>query len=280
MNTFTGKTVRLWSFFGFLLRRFSEYRCAQAAAALSYTSLLALVPATAIGFTVFAIFPGLEESRDAVSSLLFKNFAPHMEEVIRSQLGAFAEKARRLTAVGTLFLFVTTVLLLSTIEKTFNYIWNVRTQRKLVPRLLAYWAVMTLGPVFIGAGLSISGYLFAATEWFGSERAAGIRDFVRFVPFLLETAGLALLYIVIPNREVPWRDALVGGVVAAVLFESAKKSFGLYLTYFPTYQVIYGALAAIPIFLIWMYISWLAVLVGGLVAASAGDWRKGAGEPS
>ncbi|MBN4016404.1 YihY family inner membrane protein [Rhodospirillaceae bacterium AH-315-P19] len=266
------KKVRL--FLAFLTRRFSEYRCGQAAAALSYTSLLAMVPILAIGVSAFAIVPGLDAVREEAGAMLFHNFAPHMEDSIRDKLSVFAENARELTMVGFLALFATGIMLLSTIEKTFNQIWRVTQPRKRVPRLLAYWAVMTLGPVLIGAGLSVSGYLFAATEWFGSARAEEIRTFLRFLPFLFETAAIALLYMVIPNREVHWRDALIGGAVAAFLFEVGKRAFGLYLTAFPTYEAIYGALAAIPIFLVWMYGSWLAVLVGGLLAATIGDWRE------
>lgn len=271
MGYFTESWKKARPFLTFLHRRFSEYRCGQAAAALSYTSLLAMVPIMAIGFSVFAIFPGLEAFREEAAVFLFNNFAPHMEDSIRDRLSAFAENARTLTIFGFLALFATGIMLLSTVEKTFNQIWQVTRPRKLVARLLSYWAVMTLGPVLVGAGLSVSGYLFAATEWFGSTRVEEIRIFLRFLPFLFETLAIALLYIVIPNREVNWRDALIGGAIAAFLFEVAKKVFGIYLTAFPTYEAIYGALAAIPIFLVWMYASWLAVLTGGLLAAALGD---------
>jgi membrane protein len=272
--------ARIRSFLSFLRHRFSETRLEQAAAALSYTSLLAIVPLMAIGFSVFAIFPGLDQSRDEVYTFLFQSFAPHLEDTIESKLATFAENASELTTVGLLFLFATAILLLSTIEKTFNQIWRVNVPRKLVPRLLAYWAAITLGPLLIGAGLSVSGYLFAATEWFGSEYAENIRSFLRFLPFLLGTIAIALLYIVIPNCEVNWRDALIGGAIAAFLFEGAKKGFGIYLATFPTYEAVYGALAAIPIFLVWMFVSWFAVLAGGVLTAAIGDWRKGRPEMS
>jgi len=267
-------------FLAFVLRRFSEDRCVQAAAALSYTSLLAFVPVTAIAFSAFAIFPGLDESREAAMGVLFDNFAPHMEGAIKDELSSLAENARKMTTLGLLVLFAMGIMLLATIERTFNQIWRIATPRKLVPRLLAYWAAMTLGPVLVGAGLSVSGYLYTATEWLGNARAAELQPFLRFLPFLFEAMALALLYIVIPNRDVHWRDALAGGVVAAVLFEMAKKGFGIYLSTFANYEAIYGALAAIPVFLIWMYISWLAVLVGGLFAAALGDWREKAGGAS
>ncbi|MCE2510285.1 MAG: YihY family inner membrane protein [Alphaproteobacteria bacterium] len=269
---------QLRPFLRFLRRRFSETRVEQAAAALSYTSLLATVPLMAIGFSMFAIFPGLEQARDEVYGFIFQNFAPHMEGTIKEELTSFAANARKLTTVGLLVLFATAVMLLSTIEKTFNQIWRVTVPRKLVPRLLAYWAAITLGPILIGAGLSISGYLYAATEWFDSEYVENIRLFLRFLPFVLEACAIALLYIVIPNRDVNWRDALIGAAVAAFLFEVAKKGFGIYLATFQTYEAIYGALAAVPIFLIWMFVSWFAVLAGGLVAAAIGDWRKGSPE--
>ena len=266
--------TRLKPFLSFLLQRLSETRLEQAAAALSYTSLLAMVPLMAIGFLMFTTFPGLDQSRDEVYAFFFQTFAPHLEDTIKEKLATFVENSRELTTVGLLLLFATAIMLLSTIEKTCNQIWHVTVPRKLVPRLLAYWAVMTLGPLFIGAGLSISGYLFAATEWLGSEYVENIRFFLRFLPFLLGTIAITLLYIVIPNCEVNWRDAFIGGAVAAFLFEGAKKGFGIYLAMFPTYEAVYGALAAIPIFLIWMFVSWFAVLAGGVLAAAIGDWRK------
>ncbi|MGB1548288.1 MAG: YihY family inner membrane protein [Alphaproteobacteria bacterium] len=280
MQSLLERLARLRSFLRFLCHRFAETRLEQAAAALSYTALLSTVPLMAIGFAMFAIFPGLEGTRDQVYGFFFQNFAPHMEETIKGELTSFAANARKLTTVGLLVLFATAIMLLSTIEKTFNQIWRVTVPRKLVPRLLAYWAALTLGPILIGAGLSISGYLFAATEWFGSEYAENLRAFLRFIPFLLETFAIALLYVVIPNRDVNLRDALIGGAVAAFLFEAAKKGFGFYLATFPTYEAIYGALAAVPIFLVWMFVSWFAVLAGGLLTAAIGDWRKGPVEES
>lgn len=265
---------KAWPFLAFLFSRFVEDRCVLAAAALSYTSLLAFVPVMAIVFSAFAIFPGLDATREAAMGAVFDNFAPHMEGTIKDAVSGFAENARRVTAFGFLVLFATGVMLLSMIEKTFNQIWRVTTARKLVPRLLAYWAVMTLGPVLVGTGLSVSGYLYTATEWLGSTRAEELRPFLRFLPFLFETLALGLLYIAIPNRDVSLRHALAGGIVAAVLFETAKKGFGIYLSSFANYEAIYGALAAIPVFLVWMYISWLAVLAGGLFAAALGAWRE------
>jgi membrane protein len=190
------------------------------------------------------------------------------------QLATFVENASQMTGPGLAFLAVAAILLMANVNGALNTVWRVAEPRPLALRFAVYWAVLTLGPVLIGASLSLSGYAFAAVEWFGAGAIGdGLLDLSWLLSFALAVFGFALLYFVVPNRAVqPWH-ALAGGLVAALLFEVLKKAFGLFLAHFPSYEVIYGALAAIPVFLIWMYLAWTAALFGAEVAAAMPEWH-------
>lgn len=169
---------------------------------------------------------------------------------------------------------VTALLLIAQIERVFNRIWRVRTPRTAAAKLLAYWAMLTAGPPLIGASLAVSSYLISLPFVEGAAESLGAgRLMLAFVPFAMAAVAFTLAYIVLPNRRVPWRPALAGGLLAAVLFEIAKKGFAYFVTRFPTYELLYGALAAIPIFLAWIYLSWLVVLIGASFAATLDSFR-------
>ena len=178
-------------------------------------------------------------------------------------LQSFARQASNLTGLGIVFLVVTSVLMLHTIEQTLNRIWKVRGGRKGLTSLLMYWAVLSLGPICLGAGLAISSYLtsqaiFNETLTF----LGGARFWLTLLPFLFTTIMLTLLYTVVPNTSIPFRQGVLGAAVAALLFELAKGGFTFFIKQAPSYQVVYGAFAAVPVFLLWIYISWMIVLGG------------------
>ena len=200
---------------------------------------------------------------------------PSVSDNIMDYLNQFARQASRLTAIGGAFLLVTSLLLIMTIDKAFNDIWHVSRQRPLRQRALVYWALITLGPVVAGASLW-------ATSFVARESLGLVRDVpevvsvaVSFIPLVLTALGFAALFVMVPNRKVLWRDALMGGCVTAIALEIMKSAFAYYLTRFPTYTVIYGAFATLPIFLLWIYLSWLAVLLGATLASSAPLIRLG-----
>lgn len=269
----------IWSGIRFLIyvvQRFGVDRCTERAAALTYTSLLAMVPLLAISFAIFAAFPAFQETRGALQSFVFENFVPGIGSAISGHIERFTQKTGQLTAVGVVFLGVTAVMLLSSINGTFNAIWRVRESRRLVGRLLVYWAVLTLSPILFGASLSLSGYLFAAAQASGVEQYTGpLTRLAGFVPLLLQIAGFSILFLVMPYFPVRRRDALMGGIAAGLLFEVLKKGFGLYIASFPTYETLYGALAAIPILLVWTYLAWMVVLLGAEMTAAMPEWRAG-----
>ena len=263
-------------FLKFVLDRFLVDQCPQRAAALTYTTLLALVPLLAISFAVFSAFPAFAGVREQLQDFIFANFVPQVGDVVLTHLEDFARKTGSLTAVGVIFLVVTSVMLLTAISGAFDAVWRVRARRPLVARLLVYWAVLTLTPLLLGASLSLSGYLFAIARDTGVEQYTGpLTRLAGLVPPLLQIAVFSLLFLLVPFFPVRRRDALLGGITAGLLLELLKKGFGLYITNFPTYQTIYGALATFPIFLLWMYVVWTVVLYGAEITASLPEWKAG-----
>lgn len=256
-------------FLGHCLRRFQSDSCLRIAAALSYSSLLAVVPLLAIVLGMFSAFPLLEDLRFEVQVLLFENLLPDAGLEISDHLASFVDNANKMSGFGMAGLVLTTVLLFSTITASFNVIWRVERPRSLLWRLLFFTAILTLGPVLIAVSTVLSGHGLWLVRWlgFGAMAEAEFGP-ARLLPFLLTTFVLTGLYVIVPNRRVPIGDALVGAVFAALLLEALKIGFGYYLRQFPTYQVIYGALAVIPIFLVWMYLSWAVILFGAEVAAA------------
>jgi membrane protein len=265
---------RLWRFAVHVVRRYSSDSCFRVAASLSYTSLLALVPLIALGLSILTAFPAFQEVRDELQKAIIQNLLPSASQLALDSISSFINNAGSLTAMGVLGLAVVAVMLLSTINDSLNAIWRVTRQRPLHLQILVYWTLVTMGPLLIGASVSLSGYAFAVVRWAGiNGSASSPGDLVRLASVPLSTIGFSLLYLVVPNRSVARSHALTGGVVAAVLFELLKYGFGLYLKYFPSYEAIYGAASFVPIFLVWMYMSWAVVLLGAEVAAALPEWR-------
>jgi membrane protein len=265
-------------FFGYAFSRFTGDRCMERGAALTYTSLLAMVPLMAVSFAIFSAFPAFDKMKHSVQVYLFESFVPEIGKAIFSHVEQFTSKTGELTGIGVIFLGITSVMLLSSISNTFNSIWRVQETRAMVGRMLAYWAALTLTPLMFGASLSLSSYLFAIAQSTGVTEHIGITNLAGLLPLFMQIVGLSILYIVIPYYPVQPRDALFGGVVAGMLFELLKKGFGLYIAHFPTYQTVYGALAMIPIFLVWIYVAWGVVLLGAEITAALPEWRAGVRE--
>ena len=257
-----------------VLQRFLDDRCLRVAGELSYTTLLSLVPLLAVGLAMLSAFPVFAGMRNDIQAFVFFNFVPAAGDVVQKQFSSFLDNAGKLTIFGIIALGVTALLLLNTIEAAFNAIWREKRARPIIIRFLTYWAILTLGPLLIGSSIALSSYIFTLTKLVGIEAFTGpLGDLLRFLPFVLLTLGLMALYVIMPARPARWRPALAGAVVAALLFEVLKRLFALYVTKFPSYEAIYGALAALPLFLIWMYLAWALVLFGAEVAASIPEWR-------
>ena len=260
----------------YVLRRTGRDSCPSIAAALGYNSLLAVVPLLAIGLAMFAAFPAFGNIRQTLLSAIFANLTPSLGTTVQDYLQTFIRNAGKTTGAGVIALGVTAILLINTIQTAFDRIWGSQGTRMTFNRLLIYWALVTLGPLLFGASFSISGYVFAKVQSVG---VYGISDGFRFVsavmPYLLEATAFAGFYRLIPSRYVRLGDAATGAFIAALLFEFLKHGFGLYLHYFPTYQAVYGALATIPVLLLWTYLAWLIVLFGAEIVAALPEWRAG-----
>ena len=253
----------------FARRRLTEEKLPQVAASLTFTTTLAIVPLLTIVLAVFTTFPMFGKLRTALDNYFVQMLMPRaIANTIMANLTQFASKATGLSAVGGVALLFTSTALIGTIERAFNRIWRVRQPRPLVQRALVYWALITLGPLVFGISLTITSQLFTATNGLASSLPFVGTLFYAALSVCLITAAYAMLYMIVPNRAVDWRDAVWGGLVAALAFEVAKRVFAVFIRQFPTYAIIYGALAALPLFLLWLYLSWLITLVGALLAAA------------
>ncbi len=263
---------RIRVFLRFLLKRFFDDNCFLTASALSYTTLLALVPLTAAVLGVIAMFPVYQRWGDTLTIFLFTNFVPKAAANVADYIRTFAGSARGLTGFGTAGLLVSSLLTMASIEDAFNRIWRVSVARSPLARFLMYWAALTLGPVLAVLSLAISSYLYSLPVVVAAEQSALVKYSLGLTPMLLELIAFTTAYAVIPNRSVRLRHAFSGGVLATVLFEIAKYAIAYYLTR-ASYQKIYGALAVIPIFLLWIWVSWLVVLFGATLAAALSAFR-------
>jgi membrane protein len=255
-------------------RHFLEDRCLQSAGGLSYTTLLSVVPLTAVMIGILSAFPVFDIVTGQLQDFIFKNFVPAAGEVVQRYLVSFADKAKGLTTFGSVFLMVTAVMMVAAINTTMNGIWRVHRPRPLAVRLMVFWSLLTLGPLLIGVSLAVTSYV-VSLPMFSESAMPGVRTLLLDVtPWGTATLAFTIMYTIVPDQRVRVRDALAGAAVAALLFEFAKRGFALYVTSFPTYQTIYGALATIPIFLIWVYVSWVVILLGAEFTYCLGHYRQ------
>ena len=252
----------------YLFVRFKEDRIIFYSGYLSYVTLLSMVPLLAVTFSAFSLFPVFQEWRGELEAFVFKNFVPTMGEAIQGHFLRFIENATKMTPVGLVILILLALLLIYSIDHTLNHIWRVRNNRRLIVSFSIYWVVLTLGPVLIGTSLLTTSYLLSLTGFEENTLLAVRKLFLESLPYLASFSSFLLLYLVVPNTSVHFWSALSGAMIAAILFELSKSAFALYFTHFPVYQAIYGALAIIPLLFIWVYVSWIVVLVGAQVAAS------------
>ena len=266
---------RLSDFLVLVAQRFLRHEGPQNAAALTYTTLLSLVPLMTVTLAVFSAFPVADRVYEVVQDFVFENFVPASSEMLQEHLAEFSAKASRLTGVGAIFLLVVALLMMANIDRALNAIWEVRSQRRFATKFLIYWAVLSLGPILIGASVLVTSYLVSLPILTEAASSGVGRRLLGLTPVAASALAFTMMYLVVPNRRVRLGHALIGGVFAAILFELAKHGFGLYITQFPTYQAIYGALATIPIFLVWLYLSWIMVLLGAEVTQCLSIYRWG-----
>ncbi|HKK16271.1 MAG TPA: YihY family inner membrane protein [Gammaproteobacteria bacterium] len=263
------KAGLVWSYYfcRFVLAQFSAHRGFQSASSLAYTTLLSVVPLVGVIFSFFGNLPLFREISDTLQEFIFGNFVPAFGNTIREYLINFSVNASKLTITGIVLLVVIALMMMATIETAINHIWNVFSRRNALARFLIYWTILSLGPLLVGIGMYSTSYLLALPLLSTADTTLALKQILfTFMPFFTSTIAFTLMYILIPNCRVLIRYALAGAVFAALLFELAKFGFGTYVRAVPTYQMIYGAIASIPMFLIWIYLSWVIILLGAQVA--------------
>ena len=229
---------------------------------LAYVTLLSLIPLIAVGVAIFSAFPGFESTRMEIESFLFTNFVPTSTDVIREHISSFAGNANQMTAVGIGFLAAIALLLIRNVDATLNRIWRIKKKRPMMISFAVYWMVLSLGPVLLGASIGVTSYIVSLVT-FADQGIPGFSGFLlKLLPYGISMVGFIMLYTLVPNTRVSFKAAIPGAFFAALLFELTKKGFALYISHFPSYEVIYGAVATIPILFVWVYLSWIVVLLG------------------
>ena len=255
----------------YLLARMHHDRINVNAGYLAYITLLSIVPMLTVLLSVLSSFAVFANAGDVIQDFVITHFVPAAGDAVKQALFEFVANTGKMTAVGGLFLFVAALMLISNIDKNLNYIWRVEHKRRKVFSFSMYWMVLTLGPILVGASIAATSYV-TSLKILDSEAISGIYELIlRWLPFLLSFFAFMGLYILVPNKKVHISHAFIGAIVAALLFEASKKGFAAYITQFPSYQLIYGALAAIPILFVWVYLCWLIVLIGAEVTAALGE---------
>jgi len=261
------------SFLHYLRSRLTQEQLNVVAGYLSYVSLMSLVPLMVVALSVATAFPIFADIHQSVEQFVYNNFVPTASGVVQQYLSSFVANASKMSAVALSFLFLVALLLISAIDKTLNKIWKTTKKRRIITSFSMYWMILTLGPILVGGSIAITSYIVSLVS-LGVEDSYGLSNlFFRLLPLLSSMAAFVLLYMLVPNKAVPFKFALTGAFVAAIFFELAKKSFALYLTAFPSYQAIYGALAIIPILFLWVYLSWIIVLTGAIITVSLQEYQ-------
>lgn len=265
------KLPGLIAFFHIFLRRCRQDNITISAGHLAYVTLLSLVPFIMVTFTVMSAFPAFASVRSKLEQFVFSNFVPTAGDVVHQYMSDFVSNASEMGAVGILSLLVVALLLISNVDKTLNRIWRTQSDRPIIYTFAIYWMVITLGPMLMGSSVAISSYLVGVAE-FAEEYTPGVGTFMlKLVPSFAALLAFVILYLLVPNRRVRYSHALIGALVATIFFEFTKKGFALYITNFTSYQVIYGALAVLPILFLWVYVSWMVVLIGAEFTCSLED---------
>ena len=272
-----GSGIWLYYFCRFAIRQFYRQRGFQIASSLAYATLLSLVPLITVMFGFLGGLPLFEKMGGFIENFIISNFVPAFGDTIQEYLHEASLKTSQLTVTGVTVLIIIALMLLATIDNALNTIWHVKVRRRPATRFLVYWSILTLGPLLVGAGIILTTYVLSLSIVSDVGASLGLElHLLSWIPFLTSAIAFTLLYILLPNCVVSRRHAMIGGMVAALLFEYAKYGFGVYISSYSTYEAIYGAIAVIPIFLIWIYTSWVIVILGAHITFCLSAFRLGA----
>jgi membrane protein len=266
--------TKIAKFFGFFWRRMNAEQVHVTAGYLSYVTLMSLVPLMVVMLSVMTAFPIFSDIKDMIEGFVYHNFLPATGDVVREYITGFVANASKMSAIAITFLFLFALMLISAIDKSLNKLWRIDKKRKIVTSFSMYWMVLTLGPVLVGSSIAVTSYIVSLMS-LGDYDVFGVANILlRLLPIIASIFAFFILYIVVPNKDVNFKFALSGALLAGILFEIAKKGFAFYVTQLPSYQAIYGALAGIPILFLWVYLSWLVVLFGALFTVCLEDFSQ------
>ncbi len=268
------KTVICKKFLKFLLQRIESGTIFRVAAALSYTSLIAVVPVIAIGLAIFSAFPVFSNAKEQLQEIVLQNFVPNIEQEITQYFSEFINATAQLTTIGVIGIAITAILMLSTIENSLNFIFKVYKPRNIKTKITLYWTVITLGPLLIGVAMSMRGYLYALQQFMPEDIVNSGFYIGTLLPSFFTTLSLVLLYVLVPNKKVRVIHAFIGAAIAVFMFYLLRKFFGQIISASATYKTLYGAMATLPILLVWIYCSWIVVLFGAVMTASLDEFRN------
>ena len=260
-------------FFRFIASRIQTDNILRVASSLSYTSLIAIVPLFAISLAIFSAFPVFSDIRNQLQETLIQNLVPAIGQEITQYFNEFISATAKLTTIGVIGLVITSILMLSTIENSLNFIFKVYKPRNVKTKITLYWTVITLGPLLLGAAFSLRSYLFTLQRFMPEEIVTSPLFLSDMLPSLITLLTLIMVYVLVPNKKVKIANAGIGAFIAVILFWFLRKGFGLIILQSATYKTIYGALATLPIFLIWMYLAWAVVIFGAVVTAALEEFQ-------
>nr|WP_314954682.1 virulence factor BrkB family protein [uncultured Aggregatibacter sp.] len=255
-----------WKTFGTIFwQRFNQNKLTQAAGYLTYSTMLAIVPLIMVVFSIFSAFPVFNEVTGALKAFIFTNFAPSASDMVGQYIDEFVNNSKKMSAVGIISLIVVALMLINSIDRTLNSIWHDTETRPIFTSFAIYWLILTLGPLLVGVSIAASTYVKAMFES-AANFSFGLK-LLSFVPFLSTWFIFTMIYMVVPNKKVSIKHSAAGALIAAVFFTLGKQAFAWYIVTFPSYQLIYGAMATLPIMLLWIQLSWTVVLLGAQLAA-------------
>lgn len=262
-----------WKTFGTIFwQRFNQNKLTQAAGYLTYSTMLAIVPLIMVVFSIFSAFPVFNEVTGALKAFIFTNFAPSASDMVGQYIDEFVNNSKKMSAVGIISLIVVALMLINSIDRTLNSIWHDTETRPIFTSFAIYWLILTLGPLLVGVSIAASTYVKAMFESAASF-SFGLK-LLSFVPFLSTWFIFTMIYMVVPNKKVSIKHSAAGALIAAVFFTLGKQAFTWYIVTFPSYQLIYGAMATLPIMLLWIQLSWTVVLLGAQLAAVLAEVRS------
>ena len=262
------------NFLAFLFRRVQNDTIFRVSASLSYTSLIAIVPLFAIGLAIFSAFPGFVAIKEQFQDFILKNFVPDIEQEISHYFVDFLNATAQMTTIGVIGLVITSILMLYTIENSLIFIFKVYKPRNIKTKITLYWTVITLGPLLLGTAFSLKSYLFTLQKFMPDDIVTSPFFLSGLLPTLITMLTLIMVYVLVPNKKVKFTNAVIGSITAVILFWFLRKGFGLIILKSATYKTIYGALATLPIFLIWMYLAWAVVIFGAVVTAALEEFQQ------